>query len=142
VFLNWRSEYHDLAENQARVNLEYNLHVTFDMLTGHGPGGNEGARRRRSGHGDLMYMPCLIFLLPGRADVFITLGFLPLFFCLWQLTPHSTLLFSIPIRVWVCTSFMDLVTTTQSLEGIWPIEEFLCLTSVSPPSALVSNYTI
>ena len=34
--LNWRSAYHDLAENQARINLEYNLNATFDMLTGHG----------------------------------------------------------------------------------------------------------
>ena len=35
MFLNWRSAYHDLAENQARINLEYNLNITFDMLTGH-----------------------------------------------------------------------------------------------------------
>jgi len=27
--------YHDLAENQARINLEYNLNVTFVTLTGH-----------------------------------------------------------------------------------------------------------
>ena len=33
VFLNWRSAYHDLAENQDRINLEYNLNITFDMLT-------------------------------------------------------------------------------------------------------------
>lgn len=36
MFLNWRSAYHDLAENQARINREYNLNITFDMLTGHG----------------------------------------------------------------------------------------------------------
>lgn len=35
VFLNWRSTYHDLAENQARSNLEYNLNITVDMFTDH-----------------------------------------------------------------------------------------------------------
>lgn len=33
VFLNWRAAYH---EKQARTNLEYNLHVPFDMLTAYG----------------------------------------------------------------------------------------------------------
>lgn len=36
MFFNWRSAYHDLTENQARINLEYHLNFTFDMLTGHG----------------------------------------------------------------------------------------------------------
>lgn len=35
MFLNWRSEYHALAENQSRINLEYNLNFIFNMLTGH-----------------------------------------------------------------------------------------------------------
>jgi hypothetical protein len=35
VFLNWRSAYHDFAKNQARINLEYNLNVNFDMVTSH-----------------------------------------------------------------------------------------------------------
>ena len=32
VFLNWRSAYHDSTENQARINLEYNLNITFDVM--------------------------------------------------------------------------------------------------------------
>lgn len=36
MFLNWRSAYHDLAENQARINLECNLNIAFNMLTGYG----------------------------------------------------------------------------------------------------------
>lgn len=35
VFLNWRSTYQDLAEKQARINPEYNLNITLDLLTGH-----------------------------------------------------------------------------------------------------------
>ena len=35
VFLYWRTAYHDLAENQARINMEYKLNATFDMLTVH-----------------------------------------------------------------------------------------------------------
>ena len=38
VFLNWRSAYHDLAENQARINLEYNLNVTCDTGASINPG--------------------------------------------------------------------------------------------------------
>lgn len=35
VVLNWRSANHDLGENQDMINLEYNLNIAFDMLTGH-----------------------------------------------------------------------------------------------------------
>ena len=35
VFLNQRSAYHVLVENQARINMEYNLNANFDMLTSH-----------------------------------------------------------------------------------------------------------
>ena len=35
LFLNWSSAYYDLAEKQARINLEYNLNIILDMLTGH-----------------------------------------------------------------------------------------------------------
>lgn len=35
MFLNWRSAYHDSAENQTRINLEYNLTVTCLLNMGH-----------------------------------------------------------------------------------------------------------
>ena len=38
MFLNWRTTYHDLAENQARINLEYNLNVTCDTGASINPG--------------------------------------------------------------------------------------------------------
>ena len=38
VFLYWRTAYHDLAENQARINLEYNLNVTCDTGASINPG--------------------------------------------------------------------------------------------------------
>ena len=38
LFLNWWSVYHDLAENQARINLEYNLNVTCDTGASINPG--------------------------------------------------------------------------------------------------------
>jgi hypothetical protein len=36
MFWNWQSAYQDLAESQAGLNLEYNLNITLDMMTGHG----------------------------------------------------------------------------------------------------------
>ena len=38
MFLYWRTAYHDLAENQARINLEYNLNVTCDTGASINPG--------------------------------------------------------------------------------------------------------
>lgn len=35
VFLNWKFAYHDLVENQARINLKCILNITLDMLTGY-----------------------------------------------------------------------------------------------------------
>jgi hypothetical protein len=101
MFLNWRTTYHDLAENQARIILEYNLNDTFDMLTNHRPGVkvNEGARRR-SGCGDVMYILCLLSCLqPERANELWALVPLPPppLFCLWQLTLQPTRFFSLPM---------------------------------------------
>lgn len=86
VFLNWRSKHYDLNENQVKINLKYNLNVAFDVNTGYGPMGGEGARRRQ-GYGNIMYILCLlIFLQPGRADE------------LWALVPLHPILLPVAVN--------------------------------------------
>ena len=36
AFLQWRAAYDDMAEGQAHTNIQYQLPITLDMLTGHG----------------------------------------------------------------------------------------------------------
>ena len=120
--------YHDLAENQARINLEYNLSITFDMLTGHRPGGDEGARSS-PGLREIMYILfLLIFLQPGRAEELWALVLLPSI--LLPLAVNSLAypgLFSSSVNLGL--PLRDLVTPTRRIEGTWPTEEILCFTT-------------
>ena len=90
-------------------------------------GGNEGARGR-PGYGDRMYILCLlVFFSLGGPMSFEFFALAPILLPVAVNSPAYPVLFSSDVSLGL--SFMDLVTTTQQLEGTWPTEEILYFTT-------------